>query len=147
MKTSTFNSCFNSPYKTYGPPYKMYGALLPLNTLSYYYLITILISTYYIMVTQGSSPRAFCSTGEGAAAQGCPPRCSPQRTPKSAWPGWRHARWRRSTSQRVVIKTTEHRFDSYWSFDPEHDVKRLTRVLAQWKRVWLITKRSVDRNH
>ena len=46
----------------------------------------------------------------------------------------------------MVIKTTVHRFESYWSFDPEHDVKRLNRVLAQWKRVWLITERTLDRN-
>lgn len=32
------------------------------------------------------------------------------------------------------------------AFYPEQDVKRFARVLAQWKRVWLIITRTLDRN-
>ena len=56
MPNPFVNSLVNSPYKTYGPQYKTYGALLPSSTLLYYYLITILISTM-VSLHSSTAPR------------------------------------------------------------------------------------------
>ena len=46
----------------------------------------------------------------------------------------------------MVNRTTVHRFEPYWSFDPEQDVKRLNRTVVERKHIGLIIQRTQDQN-
>ena len=45
-----------------------------------------------------------------------------------------------------IRECTVHRFESYWSFYPEHDLKRLTRTVVERKHIGLIIQRTQDQN-